>query len=232
MNIKTYLFVASIATGAAMAAPEYDVEYVTSTTPSTAHSSTVTAPLRLNVGYGFSAKRSRPYECDILEGELSTAFPLNRYHALTLSLSYAYGGEEHKGWRKQNGHVELYNQHFDRNLIAAMGGYELTLFPTRAINLCLGAKAGPELHILKVDNGPYPPSKHEPDRTHSTLGLAYSAYAGLSFMANRDHTVSLDIGYALRGSTATPRAATTTRYTTGTDPLLWHEIRLGVTARF
>lgn len=191
-------------------------------------------------GYGVK-NHSGAYARDIVDTELELARYLSPRHALTCSLSFAFAYYNNDGNSPMG---KYYTDGYDRDLTALMLGYRFTQRLGRYYTISLGAKAGPEINSLNVDYGRdiregrnfhLPPCAWEYGNTHSRLGLAYAAYATIGLPLSHKEQVSLNIGYQFRGTTSAPKAERgfgADAYTIRTNPMQWHEVRVGFTVRY
>lgn len=246
----------------AWAEPDYPVVYATSpeepasaATPRTSGISQV----GLSFGYGFNSSSGDTYTSNMFLAEAETAWLLNRYHALTATLHFAIGKEDHDGFRQDGQTRRYFTDNYDRSSLSLMLGYRFTAPLNPAVSLTLGTRGGIDLQNLKVDYGrngrsythhhanwfdPDDEDTREREWTDETLalGLAYSAHASMAINMNylldinsENYRADLVIGYAIWGSTTQPTA----RLTGGAHPikqradtLLLQEIRAGISITF
>lgn len=256
-----YLLLWTVVMGSiSLAAPDYQVVFTDTPaddTPcaSAAASSAPKYTLGLSAGVGIQASGNNLYTSEMLVTEGEVAWQLSRHHALTCSLAFGYGEENNDGLRWDSQSVRPFTDNFSRYNISLMAGYRYTQPLGGFASLQLGVKAGPDLQSLKVDFGrnykakeahqydgynPLTGKRMKSDRDDCTfaLGLAYAAYANLSFSLNKstaEHPLTFFVGYALWGSTARPEA----RLSSGAHPIklrsdaiLRHEIRIGLSCTY
>ena len=190
-------------------------------------------------GIGFKS-HSSPYAKSILSTEIELARYLSPRHAFTCALSYSFSHYDNDGYGPLGKH---YTDGYDRDLTALMVGYRFTQKINNYFALSLGAKGGPELNSLNVDYGRdlregsnfhIPHGMWEHGNTHTRFGLGYAAYANICFILAEGRG-SFNIGYQFRGTTTAPdaeRGFGADACTIRTNPLQWHEVRVGFTLRY
>ena len=193
----------------------------------------------LIAGYGFSGTPHSKYAANVINIDLEGSYHITRSQALTLSASFATGGETNDYFVRAGHHIYPFTDSFDRTSFAIMGGYRYTLplTPAGGVLLDLGGKCGLDVQNLDVAYGygwheDYYYRRHRDNHSHTQVGLAYAGYAHLRFALTP--TNYFLVGYQFRGSTARPSSRTgdpmQPHYRTCS--MLWHEVRVGISFRF
>lgn len=212
----------------------------------------------LRAGYAF-ATGHEDYDCDMLIAAADIPLMRSRHHALMLSLGFASGGKDNNHWRIEDGQRYAFSDNYDRTSFVAMLGYRVAVPLSSRTSLYLGAGAGLDVHMLRVDyghdwshdrdNDSRPSlwdgifsddddedtglSERRRGKRHTRLGVVGELTAGLQVRVSEQ--VQVSAGYAFRATTATPTAepghyADMPRVSTKASS--WHAIYVAVGVSF